>query len=194
GSAPSFTFGGANVPAESSAGKKKILLGVAAVALVAAAIYFGWPYFQGLAGPLLHRDSSTTPAPVSAPAKKPVSTPPASASTTAPSLAASQPAAETTNPIPNSVEAAPESDSQPAASPSSSPASKTAPAAKPVAPPLVVKGGAVPVIHTKSEVPDAAAPSMTGIAAPGSSTPPPNLVSSGENAPKLALQTVNISQ
>ncbi len=48
--APSFTFGGTNTAEESGGGSKKILLGVAAAALVAkAGLYVGWSHFQGRA-------------------------------------------------------------------------------------------------------------------------------------------------
>src|SRR5258708_6175317 len=43
----SFTFGGANLPVESSGGNKKILFGLVAAVIVVAGLYFGWSYFQG---------------------------------------------------------------------------------------------------------------------------------------------------
>ena len=59
----------------------------------------------------------------------------------------------------------------------------------------MVKGGSVPAVHAKP-VPsaDAPAPSMIGIAATGTTAPPPNLVNSTGSAPKPVLQTINISQ
>jgi len=71
----------------------------------------------------------------------------------------------------------------------SSSASKAA-SDQPAAAPLVVKGGSVPA---KPEAPaDAPAPSVMGIATPGSSGPLPDL--GGSDAPKPVLQRLNISQ
>jgi len=206
--APSFTFGGANLPVESSGGTKKILLGVAAAILIVAGLYFGWTYFQGRASQPVSSQTPTTAAPISNPAKAAAPQPaPASKAPAASALSpTSQPATPTTavavpstNPATDNEEAAPENDkvsspsSTKSSSSTSSPASKSAPAAKAVKVPLVVKGGSVPAIHTKADVADAPAPSMIGIATPGSSAPPPNLVTSG-SAPRLAVQTLNISQ
>src|ERR1700686_4233003 len=46
GSAPTFSFGGANLPAESSGAGKKLLIGVAAAVILAAGAYVGWSHFQ----------------------------------------------------------------------------------------------------------------------------------------------------
>jgi protein TonB len=75
-------------------------------------------------------------------------------------------------------------------------ASKAAAVAKPEAAPLVVKGGEVPKVQNKAAVAaaDAPAPSMIGLATPGSGGSLPNIVNSGSSAPRPILQTLNISQ
>ena len=197
GSEPSFTFGGANAPAQATGGFKKILLGAAAAALVAAALYVGWTKFQGRAA---EPDSTATPttAPVVVPqTAKPGSAKPApvvpSASAHVPS---SQPGAV-------SAKAQPEDDafddafvpSSTKSSSSTSPAAgKTAAEAKSEDAPLVVKGGKAPALHSKTAAADAPAPSMMGIAAAGAGAPPPDLVSAEGSSPKPILQTLNVSQ
>ena len=47
GAEPTFTFGGSNLPEKSSGASKKMLLGVAAAAIVVAGLYFGWSQFKG---------------------------------------------------------------------------------------------------------------------------------------------------
>jgi TonB family protein len=214
GSAPSFTFGGANVPAESSAGKKKILLGVVAAVVVAAALYFGWSYFQGRETQPSSIPATTRPAPITTPpignlstssttssttiSPKPALTAPATAPTSSNAQPAVQPPADDTQ-----ATDAEDNDSgtkNPAASGSTKPASSASSAAgktaatKPEAAPLVVKGGSVPAVHAKPAAPDTAAPSLIGMATPGSSAPPPNLVNDTGNGAAPVLQALNISQ
>jgi len=206
GSAPSFTFGGANLPAESSAGRTKILIGIAAAILVGAALYFGWTYFQGRSSqPVRSQIGATMPAPQPV---KPANPQPAASSNPSLPLPSSQPAAQTraadaspspiTDPHADIDESPAETDTPHTTSispkTSASSASKTETAAKSEPAPLVVRGGKVPAVHPKAEATDAPAPSMIGIAVPGSSAPPPNLVSAESSAPRLAPQTVNISQ
>jgi periplasmic protein TonB len=98
----------------------------------------------------------------------------------------------------NSAASASASKKTPSPASLSKTASKTVPdsksAASPdTAPALVVKGGAVPK-KPKTDVADAPAPSMIGIAAPGAGAPPPSLLSGDNNAPKPVLQTLNVSQ
>jgi protein TonB len=70
--APSFTFGGANLPTEAtSEGSKKAFLGVAAVALIGGGLYFGWTQFHA---------KSTSPSSV---VQQPVLTPAATQNTQA---------------------------------------------------------------------------------------------------------------
>jgi TonB family protein len=216
GSEPSFTFGGANAPAESSGGSKRVLLAVAAVVVVAAALYAGWTQF--------HTKSSAAPAPSAA--NPPVSAPVASSPVAQPAKA--QPAPPS-GPLPSSSAAASQPDSsigladnstltessqptsakhQPAPekhiavvptanslkASASSPAGKTA-ASNPEAAtePLVVKTGTAVPGHAKPAV-DAPAPSMIGLTPSASGGSLSNLVAGGANAPQPILQTVNVSQ
>jgi TonB family protein len=210
----SFTFGGANLPVESSGGSKKILLGVAAVIVVAGVLYAGWSYFQGRPSQPTAIPANTAPAPAAAPASIPAST---SASTTT----SAQPVSAALKPAAASVAStSPSSSAKPAAQPpadgtspdaeendsvtkiaagSSKPASSASSAggksaaAKEETTPLVVKGGSASAIHTKPVVPDTAAPSLIGMAT-GAGAPPPNLVGSTPSRPAPVLQTLNISQ
>ena len=179
---PSFTFGGANAPAESG-GSKKILLGVAAVVLIVAGTYLGWQYFA-------HR-APASPAPVSQPTAHPaqVSSAPA---TPAPSVKpAAGPAAQPPSSAAKNAQPASDEDDEPA-TPISPVSSKASPAGKPAAAPLVVKGGTVRGVASKPAVPDTPAPSVIGIAAPSASGPLPNLTDN--NAAHPVLQRMNISQ
>ena len=65
---------------------------------------------------------------------------------------------------------------------------------EPAETPLVVKGGTAPALHSKSAAVDAPAPSLIGMAAPGTVTPPPNFVPSSNSSIRPMLQTLNISQ
>jgi TonB family protein len=205
GSAPSFTFGGANVPTESSGGSKKIFVGVAAAALVAAGLYVGWTKFQEHGSQPVSTQAPGTPAPVTVPqtAKpvsiKPTPTIPASAPATSASLPSSQPATEPakTHAADDTNFASDDASGQSATKPSSSDApaaGRTAAEAKPATAPLVVKGGTAPAIHSKTAAADGPAPSMIGIATAGAGAPPPDLVSAEGSAPKPILQTLNVSQ
>src|ERR1035438_672670 len=205
GSEPSFTFGGANVPAESSGGSKKILIGVAAVAVVAAGLYVGWTKFQGRTSQPVSTQTPTTTAsaPVVAPQIAKPSAQPAATTTLATSapLPSAQPAT-----TPAKAQGVDDSESEPAANTASAPsatkpsnsasptAGKTVAEAKPAAAPLVVQGGKAPAIHSKTVAADTPAPSMIGLATTGAGAPPPDLVSTGGNAPRPLLQTLNISQ
>jgi periplasmic protein TonB len=206
---PSFTFGGANAPAESG-GLKKILLGIAAAAIVAAALFAGWTYYQGhRTAPLSDLASSK---PVVPPASKASGAQPAAPSAAKPSpvpeaatqltgTATSPKASERADNEPASGEEdvpapAPKSAKPPASASSAPPkdgSAKDGSAATPEAAPLVVKGGAAPVAKVVPAAADAPAPSVIGIATPGSSGPLPNLVGPTD-APKPVLQRLNISQ
>ncbi len=201
-----FTFGGTNVPEKSSAGNKKILLAVAAVVVVAAAAYGGWTYFQGRSTPSGSFESRISGPVATPPMAKPTSAAPnpvvPTPVTSTPSVPSPQPAAGTTpeTAAPKTTTEAKDitlstnesSDSETPAKPSTSASSKPS-SAKAGPAPLVVKGGDIPAVHTKPAAADAPAPSMIGLAAPGSSAPPLNLVGNG-NEPKPVLQTLHISQ
>jgi protein TonB len=194
GAAPTFTFGGSNVPEQASGGSKKILLGVAAAAIVAVALYFGYTQFSGRStqNPSVSAPTPVKPAPAAI--AKPSGAQPATSAVSSPN---SQPEAPSTaKPAANDADdASGDAESSAPSSTKSSAtaaASKTASEAKPAAAPLVVKGGVARAAQVTQSAPDAPAPSMTGMAA-GASAPPPNLVGS-ESAAKPILQTMNVSQ
>ena len=202
GSEPSFTFGGANVAEKSSGGSKKILFGVAAAVLVAAALYFGWTKFPGTASPEGSTQTQTTP-PVPVPETAKPSTsqpvpatakPSASAPTTAASVPNSQPDAVSTK---SPAAAAPDtaSDDYVPAPSATKPSGSAVPAtSKPAEAPLMVKGGTAPVVHAKPAAPDTPAPDMSAIATAGAGAPPPNLGSGAGTELHPVLQTIHISQ
>ena len=202
GSAPSFTFGGANVPEKSSGANKKVIFGIAAAALVAGALYLGWSKFQGHASQTVSTPAQTAPAPVSAPpfpkpsAKADLAIP--TTSLPAPTVSAPLPGLQTeaasakSQPTANSPDGS--DDDTPAPSSTKSGSSASSAATKPAEVPLVVKGGTAPALQAKASVPDAPPPSMDGIAATGAGAPPPDIGGVGANAPAPVLQTLNISQ
>ncbi len=194
GSEPTFTFGGSNLPEKSSGASKKILLGLAAAAIVAAAVYVGSTQFKGRTS---EPASVPTPA-VSAPvaptaAKKPSGALPTASApkpTTYAGSPSSQPAATAKkNAVDDTDFASDDTSSSPSSS--SSEADKTEAAA---AAPLIVKGGRTGAKKAPAAASDAPAPSILGIAATGAAAPPPDLVSGTGSAPKPILQTMNISQ
>jgi protein TonB len=201
GSAPSFTFGGANVPAESSGGSKKVLVGVAAAALVAAGLYLGWTKFQARenqpASQPVSTQTQTTAAPVAVPqAAKPSGAKPApTISALTPATSASLPSSQP-NAVAVKTHVTDDTDfsSDDASAPSSTKPTSPADGKTAAAVPLVLKGGTVPKIHSKTAAADAPAPSMIGIATAGASAPPPDLVGAESSAPQPILQTLNISQ
>ena len=194
--APTFTFGGANVPAESGNSKKLILI-AAAVIVAAGGAYAAWSHFQGR--PNQPVSSVTAPAPAAvAPAPKPSSALPAApkpaASESAPS---SGPVATQPDTTPATTSAADEStpDAEAPSSTKTSSLAKATSTKADAATPRVMKGGVVPTIKKAAPAPDAPAPSVIGIATPGSSAPPLDLGNSASgNALAPRLQTMNISQ
>jgi TonB family protein len=201
GSTPSFTFGG-NAEAESSGGSKKIVIGAVAAIVVAAAGYFGYTHFQSHPSQNAATQTATTSAPVSQIAK-----PSSSQVSPAPVQAAPTPATTASSPISETpVDAIDDTDSSAKeiklhSSPTLTKSEPAAHAEKPAAPdekeaetPLVVKGGKEPRVHAKPGQADAPAPSMAGIAAPGSSAPPLNFIPAADAPVKPVLQKLNISQ
>ena len=196
GSAPSFTFGGANVPEKSSGGSKKILFGLVAAVFVAGALYIGFTVFNGHTSQPASTPSQTAPAPVPVPqtpkpsgGKPALPTPAASALAPAPVSAAptSVPSYQP-DAVPVKTQAANHSETASDDSAASSAISS------PAASPLMVKGGSAPALHTKPAAPDAPAPSMIGMATPGAGAPPPDIVGAEGSEPAPVLQTLNISQ
>lgn len=190
--APTFTFGGANAPAESSGGSKKIIAGIAAVLVVGALAYAGWTYYSGHkssspnAQPPVHQ-ATTQPAPA-APAAAPAATAaqPSTSDANASTPAESAPVAETVPDI--TLKSAPIE--KPSKSPTPSKATATA---SPAEAPLVIKGGAAPKEKSGAAAPDAPAPSVIGIDSPASSASVAKIVDSGSTQAPV-LQKLNISQ
>ena len=190
GSAPTFTFGGANAPAESSGSGKKIFLGIAA-AIIAVAAYAGWAHFKGRSSEPESTQTETTSSPVATPQPPKPSGSKPSATPAAPKSPASSPSAQPTGQtakshVPDELDSALDDAD-------SSKASDSGEGAKTTPPPLVVKAGKVPA-HTKAGAADAPAPSMLEIATAGESAPPPDLGSGSEIMPKPLPQALNISQ
>jgi periplasmic protein TonB len=196
GSAPSFTFGGANAPEESDGGRKKIFLAVIAGILLVVLGYAAYSHFTGgTSQPVNHpaaapATTSSAPAPSSKPA--PVAATPAQQPSAQPTDASSQPSTTADN---DSTEAdsAPVASHPAAKSSTSSAPSASKSAAQPASTPLVVKAGAVPRSKTDNSVPDISAPSVDAVAASGSNGTLSNLVAS-DSGPKPVLQTMSISQ
>lgn len=197
GSAPSFSFGGAN-EAESSGGSKKIFIGIAAALVVAGGLYFGWTHFHGSADQSFP-SAAVSSAPVTPAVPKPSGAQPAKnpAITSPTSQLSANPATSDvpkTSDVGSAVNSVTPTESAKPSAPAPSVASKAAPTEdKPAEAPLVVKGGSVPSAPVKATTPDAPAPSMIGLAAPGTAAPPPNLVTSNDGLKPL-LQSVNVSQ
>ena len=202
GSAPTFTFGGAYTPAESTGAGKKIFLAVASAVIFAVAAYAAWTHFQGRASETENTPTATVTTPQTA---KPRDAKPSAASA-APKTSGSLPSSQTTavgakghasDNTDSAVDDANPSSAPSAAKPSgsaSSTTSKTADEDEASAAPLVVKGGKAPSGHAKTGASDVAAPSMIGMATAGASAPPPDLGGGAEIAPRPMLQTLNISQ
>jgi TonB family protein len=200
GSAPTFTFGAAEAPAESSGGSKKIFIGIAAVVIVAIGLYAGWAHFHESADQPANHDTSSAVAPAATPQPaKAVSQPPAmkTSASTAPSTQAS--GAPTPKKLQDEIEAAAKGDSSATGKSGKLTSSDTTNAKQSdqadelEAAPLVVKGGKVPAARAKSGS-DAPAPSLSAMAAPSAATPPPTFISSTGTAIKPTLQTLSVSQ
>ncbi|MGA2344978.1 MAG: TonB family protein [Candidatus Sulfotelmatobacter sp.] len=91
GTAPAFTFGGANLPEEKTGKSKKTFLGVAAVVLVGGALYYGWTQYKGTVSQPVPVPTATKPLPAAPKPATPSSIPPSStASGTTPTDSKSQ--------------------------------------------------------------------------------------------------------
>jgi TonB family protein len=193
GSAPTFTFGGANAPAESSGTGKRMFLGIAAAAIIAVAAYAGWAHFKGRPSEPESAQTENTTAPVSTQqATKPSGYKPSAAATTpktTTSLPNSQTAVQTAkgHALDEFDSALDDADSSSSTRPSSGDDTTAAT-------PLVVKGGKASTVHTKPGVADAPAPSMLEIGTAGESASPPDLGGGTEIMPKPVPQAMNILQ
>jgi TonB family protein len=196
GSAPTFTFGGANAPAESSGTSKRIFLKIAAATIIAVAAYAGWSHFKGRPSEPESAQTENTAAPIATPqTSKPSGSKPSAAATTpktTTSLPGSQTAVQTAK-----GHARDEFDSALDDADSSSSTSSTKPSSgedTAATAPLVVKAGKAPLVHAKPGAADTAAPSMLEIPTAGESAPPPDLGGGSEIMPKPLPQALNISQ
>ena len=204
-----FTFGG-NVSENSASGRKKALLAVAVVVLIAAlgyAVWMQWVRSSGAeiapthivpahAAPAHIAPAQQVTQPVTAPAPVPQVTPSA-APAAAPTPSSSSPASSA------------DSSDQPSIADSSTPphatgntktssATRTTPASKvpgtqAAAQPIMIKSGSSRSAAQSAPAVDAPVPSITGIA-PADSSALPSLIGAQGNAPRPILQTVNISQ
>jgi len=220
--APTFTFGGANLPEKSeNAGSKKIFLGIAAVVFLVCAIYFGWTQLHDKSSAPAAAPNLTSPSSTKVPAPVPVQ--PSAASSTS----ASSPGAQATLPQSQTADArqsttdnssddsekndaaAPGANSKPSASApatkaATSATTRTAPSSNSAAsanaqlapetsaPPIILKNGSTKS-SAKPPAADPAAPSMVGLAAGGSDGSLSN-ITAGDDAAKPILQTLTVSQ
>lgn len=200
GAEPSLTFGGAAVQPESGHKGKKVLFGIAAAALIAAAAYISWTYYGNplapKANPPAHAPTPATVQPQAAPPALTQTAPPQAPAAT--SLEANPAASLPSTPKP--VEAAvvpaevtPKPPAIPTAtSKSAAPVAERESAAPQPAPKRVASGSTT--ISTKPAAADAAAPNVIGMTAPGVTAIPPVLATSPVTAPAPTLQTLKISQ
>jgi periplasmic protein TonB len=207
--APTFSFGGAN-EIEKPAGSKKVLIGVAAAALIAAGLYLGLTQFHGKPSSPKETptESATAPKETAAP-KVPVATTPSKpaadlspASSSAPTQPTArpsleqlmdEPAAESNSRYPDKPEAV-KGIGKPSASASAAPVKSSADE-EPAPRPIVVKNGTtISPVHQPSAAPDAAAPSALDIAPSASGGSLSNLLANPSDSSKPVLETLNVSQ
>jgi periplasmic protein TonB len=195
---PSFTFGGANVAEPSSGAGKKIIFGLVA-AIVIAAAYAGWSYFGNRSQSLTKATPRAAITPTTRPATQPA-TPPQTQAGAVESHPQLKPAEESRSPEENPAtdESASAKSEKLAASGkiSPKPSDESAPkdvAAAEAAPPLVVKSGSKPQLHTAPASADAPAPSVIGMATPTSDAPLSSIVADEPTA-KPVLQRMKVSQ
>jgi TonB family protein len=202
GTAPTFTFGGANAPEESSGSSKKIFLGIAAAAIFVVSAYAGWAHFHSRPIEPENTRVETTAAPVETPLAPKLSGSKPPAATAAPKSSTSLPSSQTLPPATKGHasdeldSALDDADSPPSSTKSSdsSAAKKTGDKAEVGAAPLLVRAGKAPAVHAKAGAADAPAPNMLEIATASESAPPPDLGGGAEIMPKALPQSLNISQ
>ncbi|HKU26440.1 MAG TPA: TonB family protein [Candidatus Sulfotelmatobacter sp.] len=193
GSAPSFTFGGTtDTEDEPSGGGKKLIIGIAAAAVVALGIYLGVNHFRGSASETANVDTTPLPSSVSQPV---ANTPKPNAQPEKPS-AISTPNAKATPSEPNKIqsiidEAAGDTHSAKDATHKS--LSETSEEEELEPKPIMVKGGKLST-HAKTAETPAPAPTMIGLASPNASAPPAGLIPTTTPALRPTLSTVNVSQ
>ena len=209
---PAFTFGGNNADAEPAGrGRKKALIGAAALILVSAGVYAAWTQFQNKASVPTVTPAATpnkaAPAPAAAPpAAQPSNRQPVTPSTPAPSSTSvdstDAPTALQPSSVTDNIKRTPgKSTPAPSANPSNkasssalSSADKPESVAKPAEHAIVVKNNSAPRVQRKLATPDAPAPGIIGIAPAQSGGTLSNLIPNEGNSPKPVLQTLKISQ
>ena len=191
GAVPTFTFGGTlGSSAESTGGTKKVLLGIAAVVLIATGIYAAWTHWgrsDDSAAVADHVVESQVKAPAAIPQAAPNQTPSDKVSAPATQTTAN---AENVQPHPSKI-----TDATDSAKPSASSVviNKT-PATKEDVEPIVIKNNlSRPAIKSRVMNDAPAPPSMT-IAPTGNGGGLPNLMDSASSAPTPVLQTLSVSQ
>ena len=202
---PTLSFGGANVQPESSGKSKKLVLTIAAAAVIAAAAYVGWTQYGKS---LLPSGNPPAHSPATAPRQPQAAPPPLTQTQTPQTPAAASSEASATATVPSKPEpvaaAAAPAEVAVKASPVPATTSKSAapiaeneavrlqPAPALPAPRRIASG--TTTVSTKSAAPDAAAPSAIGMTAPSIKEIPPVLASAPAITPTPAPQTLNISQ
>jgi protein TonB len=196
---PTFSYGGSS-DAQSSGGSKKIFIGIAAVAVLGVAGYFGWSQFKS------HGEASSTtqePTQSASVSSQPVRS--NGSQLAAPAISAPVETAKPSSSIPSSEEIGSETAPKESSHTVSKSEKNSATSAKPTheetadaepesePEPILVKGGKAPATHAKPATTDSAAPSLIGMATPGSA-PPPDLVPTTNPTFKPVLQTVSVSQ
>jgi protein TonB len=190
---PSLAFSGTveSVAESAGSGRKKALLAVGAVVLVAAVGYAVWMQWVRSSG-------AATPFTQVAPQPKTTSTavPPAG-----PKPAPIVPSSVASSSVPSSTAVAKPADTKPAAGSTDSSKPVVSPVAENNAPtksvtarPIVIKShAALPAVGKPAPSSEVTAPSITGIASEGSSSSLPNLMGS-DKAPAPVLQDLHVSQ
>lgn len=200
-----FTFGGANAAEPTSSPGKKIVFGLIAAIVIAAAAYAGWTYFQGhhsvtdANSPAV--PTSTKPVPASQPATRSQGESPASRQSTTTIDESHASATRTEDEF--SDERIDKSDHSGKASSRLSPATasstdatlskETSSSDVEEAAPLVVKSGSESHHHAAHAASDVPAPSMIGMAAPAAEPPIAGIVADQPIA-KPVLQSMKVSQ
>jgi TonB family protein len=209
--AHSFTFGGTlgSEADSASGGRKKILIALAAVVLIAVSGYLAWTHFAHSSaatdnsGPAATQPALAAAIPQakpSAPAIVPPSAPSSSTTASAPQSTGSAKASVVSQTIPGAGSGQTHQSKANAEADSSKPAASDAAenevaVASAVSEPIVVRKSAPEAPRGKvSPTIEAPVPSITAIASGGDGGSLPNLLGNQSKAPAPVLQTLSISQ
>lgn len=195
GSAPSFTFGGMNDAEEaSSGGSKKLVIGIAAAAVVAIGIYLGVNHFRGSGSESAQMTTTGVAASVSQPvasAAKPAAQPEKPSAISIPNSSSNAPAGA--NKIQSIIDET-AGDRHSANEDTHNSVSESSEESQPEAEPLIVKGGKLSMHPKAGADSPAPAPSMIGIATPEATATPVGLMPTTTPSLRPTLSTVNVSQ